>query len=185
MGAQQPGSSPDLDHRFGELYGELRAAAARYLRSERHGHTLRPTALVHEAYLRLSDHRARWESHEQFLAAAASAMRRILVDHARRRGAARRGHGVRPLTLTVTSGPVSAPLEVDVLALNQALIALASEDERSARVVELRFFGGLTADEAASVLGVSPASVRRDWTFAKAWLLGRLEPVGRDADGNS
>jgi RNA polymerase sigma factor (TIGR02999 family) len=152
------------------------------MRSERDGHTLRPTALVNETYLRLSEHRSAWESHEQFLAAAASTMRRILVDHARRRDAARRGHGARPLTLTVTSGPASAPLEIDVLALNQALLALTREDERSAQVVELRFFGGLTTAEAAKVLGVSTASVKRDWTFAKAWLLRRLEPVQCEPD---
>lgn len=185
MGPQQPGSSADLDRHFGELYADLRAAAARYLRSERQGHTLRPTALVHEVYLRLSEHRGAWESHEHFLAAAASAMRRILVDHARRRDAARRGHGARPLTLTVSSGPASAPLELDVLALHQVLVAFAREDERSARVVELRFFGGLTTEEAARVLRVSPASVKRDWAFARAWLLRRLEPVEREADDDS
>ena len=184
MGSQQPGSSPELDRLFADLYTELRAAAARYMRSERDGHTLRPTALVNEAYLRLSEHRSAWESHEQFLAAAASTMRRVLVDHARRRGAARRGHGERPVTLTVSSGPSSAPLEIDVLALNQALIDFAREDERSARVVELRFFGGLTNDEAARVLEISPASVKRDWAFAKAWLLRRLEPIGSETGGD-
>lgn len=178
----KPPSRPDLDRHFGELYAELRSAAVRYLRSERQGHTLRPTALVHEAYLRLSDHRGEWESHEHFLAAAASAMRRILVDHARRRGAARRGHGARPVTLTVDSGAATPPLTVDVLALHQALIALASEDGRAAKVVELRFFGGLTNDEVGTVLGVSPASAKRDWAFAKAWLLRRLEPVERGSD---
>jgi RNA polymerase sigma-70 factor, ECF subfamily len=183
--SRHPRSTPELDRHFGDLYAELRAAAARYLRSERNAHTLRPTALVHEAYLRLSDHRGAWESHEQFLAAAASSMRRILVDHARRRGAARRGHGARPVTLTVDSGPASAPLAIDVLALNQALIALADEDERSARVVELRFFGGLTNEETARVLEVSPASVKRDWAFAKAWLLSRLEPIAGEVDGDS
>ncbi|HUO87174.1 MAG TPA: ECF-type sigma factor [Thermoanaerobaculia bacterium] len=179
-----PSSTPELDRRFDELYAELRAAAVRHMRSERDGHTLRPTALVNETYLRLAGHRGGWESHEQFLAAAASAMRRILVDHARRRNAARRGDGARPVTLTVGSGPASPPLEIDVLALNQALIDLAREDERSARVVELRFFGGLTSDEASRVLDVSPASVKRDWAFAKAWLLRRLEPVERDTDGD-
>lgn len=181
----QPPSRPDLDRHFGELYAQLRAAAARYLRSERQGHTLRPTALVHEAYLRLSDHRGEWESHEHFLAAAASAMRRILVDHARRRCTARRGHGARPVTLTVSSGAATPPLTVDVLALHQALIALASEDARAAKVVELRFFGGLTNDEAGRVLAVSPASVKRDWAFAKAWLLRRLEPFEGGSDDES
>lgn len=179
-----PSRTPELDRHFDALYAELRAAAARHMRSEREGHTLRPTALVNEAYLRLSAHRGGWETHEQFLAAAAGAMRRILVDHARRRDAARRGDGARPVTLSVDSGPVSPPLEIDVLALNQALIDFAREDERSARVVELRFFGGLTTDEAARVLEVSPASVKRDWAFAKAWLLSRLEPVARETDGD-
>jgi RNA polymerase sigma factor (TIGR02999 family) len=177
----QPGS-PGLDRRFGELYAELRAAAARYMRSERAGHTLRPTALVNEAYLRLSRHRGNWDSHEEFLAAAASTMRRILVDHARRRNAARRGQGAHRLTLTVDSGPRSAPVAVDVLALNQALETLTGEDERAARVVELRFFGGLTTEEAARVLDVSPSSVKRDWAFAKAWLLRRLEPIELESD---
>lgn len=185
MGQQPPTRTPELDRRFDELYAELRAAAVRYMRSEREGHTLRPTALVNEAYLRLSAHRGGWESHERFLAAAAGAMRRILVDHARRRDSARRGHGARPVTLTVDSGPASAPIELDVLALNQALDALAGKDERSARVVELRFFGGLTTGEAARVLDVSAASVKRDWAFAKAWLLGRLEPIDRETDGRS
>jgi RNA polymerase sigma factor (TIGR02999 family) len=185
VGSQPPSRSSELDRHFDDLYAELRAAAARYMRSERDAHTLRPTALVNEAYLRLAPHRGGWESHEQFLAAAASAMRRILVDHARRRDAARRGHGERPVTLTVSSGPSSAPLEVDVLALNQALVDFARENERSARVVELRFFGGLTNDEVARVLEISPASVKRDWTFAKAWLLRRLEPIGRETDGDS
>ena len=180
MGSKPPRSSPELDRRFDGLYAELRAAALRFMRSERDGHTLRPTAVVHEAYLRLSGHRGGWESHEQFLAAAASAMRRILVDHARRRGAAKRGQGGRPVTLTVSSGPAHAPLAIDVLALHQALTDFANEDERSARVVELRFFGGLTTEEAAAVLGVSPASVKRDWAFAKAWLLRRLEPIERE-----
>lgn len=175
------GTTSELDRRFDELYDQLRVAAGHYLRSEREGHTLRPTALVHEAYLRLVPHRSGWASHEEFLAAAAGAMRRILVDHARRRLAARRNHGARPVTLTVASGAATPPLEVDALALNQALDALALEDERAAKVVELRFFGGTTNEEAALVLDVSPASVKRDWAFAKAWLLRRLEPV--DAEG--
>ena len=177
MDSRQPSSASGLDRHFEELYGELRGAAARYLRSERGGHTLRPTALVHEAYLRLVPHRGAWRSREEFLAAAAGAMRRILVDHARGRGAARRGHGARAVTLTVDSGAATPPLAVDALALNQALDALAEEDERAAKVVELRFFGGTTTEETARVLDVSPASVKRDWAFAKAWLLRRLEPV--------
>lgn len=155
------------------------------MRSERAAHTLRPTALVNEAYLRLSGHRGGWESREEFLAAAASAMRRILVDHARRRDAVKRGDGARRVPLTVSSVPVSAPLEIDILALNQALNALAAEDERSAKVVELRFFGGLTTEEAARVMEVSPASVKRDWAFAKAWLLRRLESVEGEGDVGS
>jgi RNA polymerase sigma-70 factor, ECF subfamily len=179
--SQPPKGTSELDRHFDDLYAELRAAAARSLRSERDGHTLRPTALVHEAYLRLSAHRGRWESHEQFVAAAAGAMRRILVDHARRRGAARRGEGQRPVTLTAGSA-ASGPLEIDVLALHHALHELAAVDERSARVVELRFFGGLTTGKAARVLEISAASVKRDWAFAKAWLLRRLESIEREVD---
>ncbi|HEX2254566.1 MAG TPA: ECF-type sigma factor [Thermoanaerobaculia bacterium] len=181
MVSRPPSGTSELDRHFDDLYAELRAAAARSMRSERHGHTLRPTALVSEAYLRLAAHRGGWESHEQFLAAAAGAMRRILVDHARRRGAARRGEGERPVTLTVDAA-ASGPLEIDVLALHHALNELAAADERSARVVELRYFGGLTIEEAARVLEVSAASVKRDWAFAKAWLLRRLEPIERKID---
>lgn len=180
MPSRRPPSTPQLDRHFEEVYAELHAAAARSMRGERDAHTLRPTALVNEAYLRLAEHRGEWESREHFLAAAASAMRRILVDHARRRGAARRGDGVRPVTLTVDSGPVTPPVVLDVLDLHQALGALAAEDERAARVVELRYFGGLTNDETARVLELSPASVKRDWAYARAWLLRRLETTHGD-----
>lgn len=183
MRSRPPDETPQLDRRFDEVYDELRAAAARYMRSERAGHTLRATALVNEAYLRLEKHRGDWESREHFFAAAASTMRRILVDHARRRGAVRRGDGARRVTLSVGSGPATPPLDVDVVDLHRALLAFAAEDERSARVVELRFFGGMTTEEAARVLEVSPASVKRDWAFAKAWLLRRLELDEGQGDG--
>ena len=183
MRSRPQDETPQLNHHFDEVYDELRAAAARYMHSERAGHTLRATALVNEAYLRLAKHRGEWESREHFFAAAASTMRRILVDHARRRDAARRGDGARRVTLSAGSGPATPALDLDVVDLHQALLAFGVEDERSARVVELRFFGGLTIEEVARVLEVSPASVKRDWAYAKAWLLRRMEFAGGRGHG--
>ena len=172
------------------VYEELRRQARRMLRREGMGHTLQPTALVHEAYLRLVDQRrARWESRTQFFAVAAQAMRRVLVDHARARLAAKRGRGVRAVTLNdidagdlaidgtnVTHAGVDAPGvgEVDVLALDDALTRLAAFDPRKARLVELRYFAGLSIPEAASALGVSPKTVGREWAIARLWLRREL-----------
>jgi len=150
------------------VYAELRELAARLLRNERPDHTLQPTALVHEAYLRLVDQRVgTWENRAHFLGIAAQAMRRILVDHARRRGTAKR-RGAR-VTLDDAVAPPTGP-SVDLLEIDAALGRLAGLDARQARVVELRFFGGLTLEETAAVLGVGPATVKRDWTVARAWL---------------
>ena len=152
------------------VYDELRQLAAQRLSQERQGQTLQATALVHEAYLRLvGSDRNGWENHAHFFGAAARAIRRILVDRARARSAARRG-GDRPLRLD-TDTPLAEPgPSLDVLALDEALAKLASIDAQKARVVELRFFGGLSVDETAATLGVSASTVDRDWSFARAWL---------------
>jgi RNA polymerase sigma-70 factor (ECF subfamily) len=150
------------------VYAELRDLAARLLRHERPDHTLQPTALVHEAYLRLVDQRVgTWENRAHFLGIAAQAMRRILVDHARRRATAKR-RGAR-VTLDEELSPATGP-SVDLLEIDAALERLAALDERQARVVEFRFFGGLNVEETAAALGIGTATVKRDWTLARAWL---------------
>jgi RNA polymerase sigma factor (TIGR02999 family) len=156
------------------VYDDLRRKAAAYLRRERGGHTLQPTALVHEAYLRLlAQDRVAWQNRAHFLAIAASMMRRVLVDHGRRQKAKKRGGPAARVTLEDGLAP-SMPRELDLLALDEALDALAALDEQKARIVELRAFGGLEVEEAAAVLGISPATVKRHWAFALAWLQQRL-----------
>jgi RNA polymerase sigma factor (TIGR02999 family) len=156
------------------VYGELRRIAARYLRHERVGHTLQPTALVHEAYFKLiqQDH-ARWQNRAQFFGVAAQLMRRILVDHARTHAAAKRGGGVTPVTL-IDAADASPPFALDVIALDEALTRLTAVYPEQGRLVELRFFGGLTIEETAEALGLSPATVKRQWAVARAWLLHDL-----------
>lgn len=157
------------------VYGDLRRIARRQLARERQGHTLQPTALAHEAYLKLADQeRVVWNGRTHFLAVAALAMRRILVSHARERGAAKRGGGA--LRVTLDGNLAVAERDFDLAALDEALVELARRDPRAARVVELRFFGGLTLDETASALGVSPATVKVDWSLARSWLFRRLAP---------
>jgi RNA polymerase sigma factor (TIGR02999 family) len=152
------------------IYGELRRLASRHLGHERAGHTLQTTALVHEAYLRLVNQReVRWRNRAHFLAVASQMMRRILVDYARARGFAKRGGGARQALLDEAM-VVSYERAADVVALDEALNALAQFDERKSKMVELRFFGGLSIEETAEVLGVSQGTVMRDWTLAKAWL---------------
>ncbi len=155
------------------VYAELRILAESYMRKERSGHTLQPTALVNEAWIRLADQsRVEWKGRAHFFGIAAQAMRRILVDHHRRRTASRRG-GERAVTLIDDAADTfSDPL--DLLALDEALDQLAEMDPRAARVVELRFFGGLSVEETAAVLDVSEPTVKRDWRSARAWLYGRL-----------
>ena len=156
------------------VYDELRKLARRQLRGERAGHTLQPTALVHEAYLRLARGReARWESRAHFFGAAARAMRQILVDHARRRRAGKRGGGAERVTLD-TSVPGEDGVAADVLDLHEALERLALNDPDLARLVELRFFAGLTLDETAETLGVSRRKVAKDWSVARLWLQREL-----------
>lgn len=155
------------------VYQELRRRAASQLRRERRGHTLRPTDLVHETYLRLCEQNAAWQNRDQLFAVASRLMRRILVDHARSRAAAKRGGGLR-VTLSEGAG-ASSPAEPDMLDLDAALDELALLDERQARLVELRFFGGLDIDQAARALEISVATANRDWAMAKAWLYRRLK----------
>ncbi|HXH06871.1 MAG TPA: sigma-70 family RNA polymerase sigma factor [Vicinamibacterales bacterium] len=155
------------------VYDELREIAGRWLRRERTGHTLQPTALVHEAYLRLVDQRrVRWRDRAHFFAVAATTMRRVLVDHARRRGAAKRGGGAA--TIPIDDEVLGTALAPDILALDEALSALAALDERQVRIVELRVFAGLTIEEAAEVLRLSPSTIKADWSLAKAWLYREL-----------
>ncbi|MBX9601649.1 MAG: sigma-70 family RNA polymerase sigma factor [Bryobacteraceae bacterium] len=151
------------------VYDELHRLARLYFRRERGEHTLQPTALVHEAYIRLVDQRARMESRGHFLAVAATQMRRILLDYARRRRAARRG-GDGQRVLLEDAMAISEQKPLDVIALDAALVKLAALDPNQARMVELRFFGGLSVEETADVLGCSPATVKRSWNSARAWL---------------
>jgi RNA polymerase sigma factor (TIGR02999 family) len=157
------------------VYGELRRIAARYLRHERADHTLQATALVHEAYFKLIDQdHARWRNRAQFFGVAAQLMRRILVDHARTHAAAKRGGGVSPITL-VDAADASPPRGIDVIALYEALTRLTSIYPEQGRLVELRFFGGLTIEETGQAMGLSPATVKRQWAVARAWLLAHLD----------
>jgi RNA polymerase sigma-70 factor (ECF subfamily) len=160
------------------VYQELRRVAAGYLRRERPGQTLQATALVHEAYLRLlREQHVTWQNRAHFCAIAANSMRQILVERARARNAAKRGGGgLQRITLddAVAATPADDPA-VDIDALDQALTRLAELDAQQARLVELRYFGGLTIEETAEVLGVSPATVKRSWVVAKAWLRKELD----------
>jgi RNA polymerase sigma factor (TIGR02999 family) len=163
------------------VYNELRRLARRRMRLERPDHTLQTTALINEAYLRLVDVRnVHWQNRVHFFALCARLMRRILVDYARTRHYAKRGGGAQPISLD-QSLPVAAGRSPDLVAVDEALHALAEVDARKAQVVELRFFGGLTVEEAAAVLKVSPETVRRDWKIAKVWLLRELSGDRQDA----
>jgi RNA polymerase sigma-70 factor (ECF subfamily) len=156
------------------LYSELRRLASRYLQRERREHTLQTTALVHEAYLRLADQReVHWKNREQFLGVAAQLMRRILVDYSRGHGAKKRGQGFEKVFLEEAAG-VSRGKAAEVIALDEALTRLAEFDPQQAHLVELRFFGGLSVEEAAGVLEVSRTTVKRNWNLAKAWLAREL-----------
>ena len=158
------------------IYQHLRRRAAAYLRGERRSHTLQPTALVHEAYMRLVDqHPIVWQNRAQFFGVASQMMRRILVDHARRRNAHKRsGQWTR---ISVTGGALPGPApDFDVLALDELLVRLAAFDLRKSRVVELRYFGGLTPEETACALDIAPRTVEREWRAARAWLHSQLTP---------
>lgn len=172
LDAHQRGDPEALGRVMSLVYRELRRIAGRYLRSERTDHTLQPTALVHEAYLRLVGTEQQWHGRAHFLACAAQAMRRVLVDHARARRTSKRGGEMARVSLYGVD--VAATERVDLEALDEALDALASLKDRLARVVELKYFGGLTIEETAQVLGISTAAARRDWTVARAWLRREL-----------
>jgi RNA polymerase sigma factor (TIGR02999 family) len=172
------GNARALDQLLPLVYAELRRIAGRQLRRERIGHTLQPTALVHEVYLRLVDQRqADWQNRAHFFGVAAQIMRRILVDHVRRRDADKRGGGVRCVSID-DAHEVAATGHLPIVALDQALSRLEEMDADLAKIVELRAFGGLTIDEAAHVLDVSPSTAKRDWRTAKAWLRRELSPEG-------
>jgi RNA polymerase sigma factor (TIGR02999 family) len=172
--AWNSGDRAALDQLIPLVYDELHRIARRYLHQERAGHILQTTALVNEAYLRLIDaQKVQWQNRAHFFAIAARLMRRILVDFARERNYQKRGGGEFLIPLD-EAPPVSCELNEDVVALDEALHKLAELDERKSRVVELRFFGGLTEEEIAETLKVSPETVRRDWRLAKSWLLRRL-----------
>jgi RNA polymerase sigma factor (TIGR02999 family) len=171
----QAWSSGDLrarDELMPMVYAELRRRAAAHLKHERPGHTLRPTDLLHEAYLRLCAQNAGFKNRDHFFGVASRLMRRILVDHARARSAAKRGKALR-VTLADDVAAQSPP--ANLLELDAALDELVAIDEREAQVVELRFFGGLTLQETARVLGISLATAKNDWAHAKAWLFERLD----------
>jgi RNA polymerase sigma factor (TIGR02999 family) len=174
LDAWSGGDPQALDRLMPLVVGDLRQVAAKYLASEDAGHTLQPTALVNEVYLRLAGrHTVQWENRAQFFAVAAGIMRRILVDHARRRKRAKHGHGLLRVPLDE-----EIPLpedDVDLVALDAALDRLEAIDPRQSRVVELRYFAGLTIEETASVMECSPMTVKREWRTARLWLFGELK----------
>lgn len=170
-------SSGDLrarDELLPLVYAELRRRAAAHLKRERPGHTLRPTDLLHEAYLRLCAQNSGFKNRDHFFGVASRLMRRVLVDHARARSAAKRGKALRVTLAEDVAAPAAAP-PADLLDLDAALDELAALDEREAQIVELRFFGGLTFEETARALGISLATAKSDWAHAKAWLFARLD----------
>jgi len=169
------GDASSLEKLMPLVYEELRRLANNYLRRERQNHTLQPTALVNEAYLKLVDQKnAHWQNRAQFYGVAAQLMRRILVDHARQHHAEKRGSKQQRLSITSAQAIAQTP-EVDVLAVHEALEELKQFDPQQERIVELRFFGGLSIDETAKVLGLGHATVERDWKMARAWLRQKLE----------
>ena len=173
-GASDRASAEEL---FPHVYNELRMMARRYLSRERPGHTLQPTALVHEAYIKLVDQsKVDWQGRTHFFAVGARVMRNLLIDHARAKGRVKRGGGLRKVTLAEGLTPLgNRELDAEgLLTLNDGLDRLAELDPRQAQVVELRFFGGLTVPEAALILGVSERTVEGDWAHARAWLKREL-----------
>jgi RNA polymerase sigma factor (TIGR02999 family) len=176
--ASSAGDRAAMDQLMPLVYDELRRLAQSYLRDERHGHTLQGTALVHEAYLRLIDQKSvQWQNRAHFFGLASQMIRRILVDHARGRNAAKRGAGAPRLSLDEAVG-VPGARQVDLLGLDDALNGLAKIDPEQSRIVELRFFGGLSIDETAAVIGVSAATVNREWASARAWLFREMSRPG-------
>lgn len=181
--ALRGGDNAAADRLMQAVYEDLRKKAAAFLRRERPGHTLQPTALVHETYLRMIDQkRVVWQNRAHFLGVAAEMMRRILVNHARDRKAAKRGGGGTRVTLDEALAR-SGPRELDLIALDDALSELATLDPMQSRVVELRAFGGLSVEETAEVMAISPATVKRYWSFSRAWLAQRMagQPAAPEA----
>ena len=169
------GNRASADVLLALVYDELRKIASQYLRKERSGHTLQPTALVHEAYIKLIDiSDINWQDRAHFFAVSANVMRHILVDHARARLSEKRGGSAQRIELDDAISFSGKP-DVDVLAVDEALTMLAEFDPQQSRIVELRFFGGLTIEETAHVVGISPATVKREWAMAKAWLHRSLQ----------
>ena len=172
------GDQAALERLMPLVYAELRRLATNYLRRERTGHTLQPTALVNEAYLKLVGQKnAKWQNRAHFFAISAQLMRRILVDYARSRNYLKRGGGMPKVSLSEAAG-VSVERAADFVALDDALESLAAIDPRKSRIVELRFFGGLSVEETAEVLDVSPRTIKRDWSLAQAWLHRELKRDG-------
>jgi len=170
------GDQAALDQLLPLVYGELRRLAGSYLRRERSNHTLQSTALVHEAFMRMvNQHDVQWKNRAHFFAIAAQMIRRILVDYARSQHAEKRGSGAVKLALDEAMAVPQAPAtDVDLLGLNDALDRLAEMDERQSRIVELRFFAGLSIEETAEVMSLSPASIKREWQTARAWLFREM-----------
>lgn len=179
--AAASGERADLDALMTAIYADLRRLAVSHMRSERDDHTLQPTAIVHEAYLKLVDQRSTdWKDRLHFFAVASRIIRRILIDHARQRLADKRGGGDTRLRLDDYE-PAAPMRDVDLLALDEALAELAQIDEQQARIVELRFFGGCSIEEVADLLGIGRRTVDRDWQAARTWLFCRLESgIGDD-----
>jgi RNA polymerase sigma factor (TIGR02999 family) len=174
------GDKAALDKLVPVVYQELRRLAAYYMRRERPGHTLQTSALVNEAYMRLVDYsQMRWQSRAHFFAVAAQAMRRILVEHARKRHFAKRGGGAVKVSFD-EAAIVSQEQASELVALDDALTSLEAMDQRKARIVELRYIGGLNIEETAEVLAISPATVQREWRAAKAWLYRAIKEGARD-----
>ena len=179
----QNGSEEARDRLMPLVYAQLRRIAGGYLSHERVGHTLQSTALVHEAYLRLiGQQRMRWQNRAHFFGIAAQMMRRILVDHARRQHRAKRGGGSVTLSLDEALAATEPQPSVDLLALDDALASLTSLDPRGARIVELRFFSGLSIEETAEVLAVSSATIKREWSAARAWLYREMRQTSGSGD---
>jgi RNA polymerase sigma factor (TIGR02999 family) len=177
--AWRQGEREALNRLIPVIYAELRRIAHSYIRGERRGNTLQTTALVNEAYLRLIDcSRVNWQNRAHFLAVSAQLMRRILIDYARSRGYQKHGGAMERISLK-ESQIVSAGRDPDLVELDEALQALAAVDARKSQVVELRFFGGMTAEETAEVLGVSPDTVLRDWKLARTWLAREMKKQAR------
>lgn len=170
LSASASGDSRANEMLYTALYQELRRLARQQMRQERGGHTLQPTALVNEAFLRLTDGKRSWENRRHFFVSAAQAMRRVLIDHARAKRAGKRGSGEASLTLLESDAPVDG-IDVNILDLERAISALERINERLARVVEMRYFAGFSIEETADVLGASIATVKRDWSYARAWLI--------------